>query len=152
MKCIGRVHLAWVLLIAVMVLGCAAFGKVDTEIQTSVCQIATYGKKQDGERVRLRAVYISDIVERTMLKDKGCPNLWLGLAEGEIGADDKSVVALEEAVRGDIVNDAELRQFVVDISALYRSKGTGDRALLYITKVWSFRRIHGDWRNANLDE
>lgn len=152
MKFLWTARFFCIWLLVVFVCGCATTSKAYTEIQTSVCQIAAHGLKRDGNILRLRAVYISDIVERTMLKDVDCPNEWLGLAVGDNGVDDKSVAELEDAVLGDVINDTELRQFVVDISALYRSKGTNGQGLLYITKVWSFKRIHGDWRSASMNE
>lgn len=147
-----RVFGVCVAVVMIYAVGCVNSGGADAETRTSVCQIANYGPNQDGNRVRFRAVYISDVVERTVLKDVKCPNSWVGLGEQQNGIDDKSVTELEDAVRGDVVNDLELRQFVVELSGVYKWTGQMGHGVITITKVWNFKRINGDWKKADMVE
>lgn len=136
------------LIIMTALAGCMTVGDDTAEVSTSICELNAFGEAQDGKKVRLLAVYVSDLHHGTVLKDRSCPDVWLPLADQQSRADDASVKELEDAALGDVINDLSLRRFSVDISGVYRAKGAEGRGALSITKVWSYRRIRGDWHVA----
>ena len=142
-----------VLVLALVGVGnCLAATTDQVERRTSMCQIVKAKPSVGDLWIRLRAVYISDVTEGTVLKDPHCPRQRLELGKPLTETEDKSVVALEDAVRGDVINDPKLRMFVVDISGVYKRGRESSPGTMSISKVWSFRRIHGDWMKANVPQ
>jgi hypothetical protein len=116
-------------------------------LRTSVCRLANASKDMDGYRVRLTAIYVSDLQHTSVLKDRRCAKRSLAPFAAD-GSADPSVEEFDSALWGEL-SDREVRVFVVDVTGVYRWRD-GDRphGVLLIERVWSFRRWHGDWRNA----
>lgn len=115
------------------------------ETRTTLCDLAKHGQSFGGQRVRLTVIYMSDLQERSVLLDRRCPKVRLGPYEPD-EAPDPSVARFDDALRGRI-GDLELRQFVVDVSGRFTWHGHDEPyGALEIQKVWSFKRIHGDWK------
>ncbi len=140
----------WLAIATIFSSSCVMTERADKRLYTSVCKLSALGPVKSGIRVRVRAIYISDIVERTTLKDSDCPDVWADLAERRPPNEDQSVAKFEDAVRGDVVNDAELRQFILDVSGVYTRRSNQSQGTIAITNVWSFERIHGDWTKATM--
>lgn len=118
------------------------------EVRTSLCVLASHGQPLSGQRVRFTAIYLTDLLERTVLLDKRCPKVHLTPYDS-IKGPDPSVKRFDKAVRGRI-DDPELRQFVVDVSGRFTWHGHDEPyGSLEIQKVWNFKRSHGDWRKRS---
>ena len=115
------------------------------ETRTTLCDLAKHGQAFSGQRVRLTVIYMSDLLEGSDLHDRRCPKVWLGPYESA-DPPDASVARFDDALRGRI-GDLELRQFVVDVSGRFTWHGHDEPyGALEIQKVWSYTRIHGDWK------
>lgn len=118
------------------------------EVRTTLCELVSHGQPLSGKRVRFTAIYLTDLLERTVLLDKRCPKVHLTPYDS-IERPDPSVKRFDDAVRGRI-DDLELRQFVVDVSGRFTLHGHDEPiGSLEIQKVWSYKRIHGDWRKRS---
>jgi hypothetical protein len=115
------------------------------EVRTTLCELVSHGQPLSGQRVRFTAIYLTDLLERTVLLDKHCPKVHLTPYDS-IEPPDPSVKKFDDAVRGRI-GDLELRQFVVDVSGRFTWHGHDESTgSLEIQKVWRFKRIHGGSR------
>lgn len=115
------------------------------EVRTTLCNLAKHGQPFSGQRVRLTVIYMSDLQERSVLLDRRCPKVRLGPYESA-EPPDPSVARFDDALRGRI-GDLELRQFVVEVSGRFTWHGHDEPyGALEIQKVWSYMRIHGDWK------
>lgn len=118
------------------------------EVRTTICELAGHGKPLSGQRVRLTVIYMSDQLERSLLLDRRCPKVRLA-PYNSIETPDPSVGRFDEALRGRL-GELALRQFVVDISGRFTWHGHDEPyGSLEIQKVWSFRRIYGNWRKRS---
>lgn len=118
------------------------------EVRTNLCALASHGQPLSGQRVRFTAIYLTDLLERTVLLDKRCPKVHLTPYD-PIESPDRSVKRFDQAVRGR-VDDLELRQFVVNLSGRFTWHGHDEPyGSLEIQKVWNFKRIHDDWRKRS---
>lgn len=118
------------------------------EAHTTLCDLAEHGQSFSGQQVRLTVIYMSDLQERSLLLDRRCPMVRLAPYDST-ETPDPSVKSFDEALRGRL-DDLELRQFVVDVSGRFTWHGHGEPyGSLEIQKVWSFKRIHGDWRKRH---
>lgn len=118
------------------------------EVRTTLCELISHGQPLSGQRVRFTAIYLTDLMERTVLLDKRCPKVRL-IPYDSIEHPDPSVKRFDDAVRGRI-DDLKLRQFVVDVSGRFTWHGHDEPyGSLEIQKVWSFKRIHVDWKKRS---
>jgi hypothetical protein len=122
------------------------------EPRTSICELATAGEQMNGRHVRLTAVYITDLLERDGLKDSRCPKLYLQ-ADWTIsqknGQHDPSLDAFDKEVFARPPDYRELTQFSIDVSGKFVWKANENpHGTLLFEKIWSFKRLHGDWNKA----
>jgi hypothetical protein len=116
-------------------------------VPTDVCSLSKAGKQMHGQRVRLKAVLVSDLMHSTLLKDRNCPAQNVAPFDAEHGAD-ASVAAFQDVLRGNL-DDFELRVFAIDVSGVFRWNEAGrPQGELVMEKVWNFERHHGDWREV----
>ena len=116
------------------------------EVRATLCDLVKHGKTFHGQRVRLTVVYISDLMERSLLLDRRCPKFRLGPYESA-EPPDPSVERFDEALRGRLGDLKDKHQFVVDVSGRFTWNGHDEPyGALEIEKVWSYSRIHGDWK------
>lgn len=116
------------------------------EIPTTICELVSHDQSLSGQPVRLRVIYITDLRHGAVLLDRRCPKVHLTPYDSADTVD-PSVKVFDDAVYGRI-DDLELRQFVVDVSGRFTWHGHGESyGSLEIEKIWSFKRIHGDWKN-----
>lgn len=81
-----------VLVLALVGVGnCLAATTDQVERRTSMCQIVKTKPSVGDLWIRLRAVYISDVTEGTVLKDPHCPRQRLELGKPLTETEDKSV-------------------------------------------------------------
>jgi hypothetical protein len=138
-----------------LVLACAsASPQPDQQIlRTSICELSRSGEHLNGRSIRLTAVYVTDLREHSALKDPRCPDQYLEpdwSARG--GSQDHSIDEFDRALYSH-PESTKLTQFVVDASGVY-IWSTGDNAhgKLIFARIWSFKPLHGDWKNARLGE
>lgn len=115
-------------------------------INTSICELAKIGHKMNGHRVRMTAIYTTDLLEHSSLNDPRCQDQFLEPYDSREQKPDPSVEAFNKAVIGNI-NDLHLRQFAIDVTGTFVWKPSAKSpGRLYINKIWSFKRLHGDWK------
>lgn len=133
------------LLILSSVSACAQPG----ETRTSICKLVQSGRKMSGQHVRLTAVYLTDLLEGSSLNDPRCPKKYLdpdwtgsrGNAPHDVSLDafDKALYARPD--------DPKLTQFSIDVSGKFVwQAGRKPHGTLMFEKIWSFKRLHGDWK------
>jgi hypothetical protein len=98
-------------LIVLAVMGILVSAEVwadEAPAQTSVCELAKAGKAMDGRRIRLRAVFVSDLMHSSVLKDRGCPTEGVSPLQAEGAMQDQSAEKFNNAMWGK-PEDHELR-------------------------------------------
>lgn len=113
----------------------------------SLCEVAANPAQWKGRVVRMRAVFLSDLMHTSILKDETCPNVRLGPFDGAVEPADKS--AYEKwtvALYGDL-RDMSLRVFAIDVVGRVEWDQT-DRTpgQLHMIRVMSFRRLPDPYR------
>lgn len=115
--------------------------------KSSVCELAKFGKEMDGRRVRVSAIYMSDQMHGSMLKDQHCFAEYIDLFRAADGKQDPSIEKFDVAVRGRGLADPELRVFSVDVSGTFHWRvDEVAHGEFLIEKVWRFKRYRGDWK------
>ena len=128
-----------------LLLGMVSTPGLAGETRTTICELARNGRALSGKQVRLTVVYISDLTERSALLDRNCPEKIVGI-HFTAKKPDQSVGEFREAFEGRL-EDLEVRQFVVEVSGRFTWRSPQERyGFIEIQKVWSYRRIHGDWK------
>lgn len=124
----------------VMLSACAsARSKIDAQ-NVTVCSLSKAGAKMSGKTVRLKATYVSDMLEHSALVDNRCPND--GIAADWRSARDPNTHAFDEALFKVTPNYQEPVKFNLDVSGTFvwntdeRPRGT-----LIFHKVWKFDRL-----------
>lgn len=112
-------------------------------VNTSICDLAKQRGTANGMHVRVKALFSTDLLERSFITDPQCPEVVVApfdAAKPEL--DTKSMKRFDRAVRGRL-SDSSARVFSFNISGKYiwRMDETKSGAI-YIEKVWSFKRIH----------
>lgn len=132
-----------------LLLSITAAADAPAPIATTVCQLADAGKRMHGQKVRLKAVLISDLMHSSVLKDRDCPTRNVTPFSDKPDGD-TSIEAFDDAIRGSL-DDYELRVFAVDVSGIFRWSEEGQpHGELVLEKVWSYKRHHGDWRDLEI--
>jgi hypothetical protein len=136
-----KFFILWVSLLASAI----AVAQAD-ENRTSLCELAKAGEHMNGRRIRLTAVYLTDLLDRSVLKDRRCPEQYFALDwKAPL---DPSLDAFEKAVYAG-ANDKELTQFVIEVSGeVLWQANENPRGTLIAKKIWRFKRVHGDWKKA----
>jgi hypothetical protein len=106
----------------------------------SICEIAQYGHRETGNILRLHAVYVSDLVERTVLTDPQCPSTSVEVVLSTKSRPHESVEEFERAVRGDVVHDRAPREFYIDASVIYRWNKAAP-SQVELMRVWNFHPV-----------
>jgi hypothetical protein len=142
-----RVFIALSLLLVAGTSACAQPG----ETRTSICELVKSGEQMNGRHVRLTVVYLTDLLEGSSLNDPRCPKQYLdpdwtalqknALHNPSLDAFDKALYAHPD--------DIKLTEFVIDVSGKFVWRaGDKPRSTLIFEKIWSFKRVRGNWRNA----
>lgn len=109
---------------------------------TSICELQQHRDKSSGVRVRLTAIYSSDLLERSTLSDDRCPMVIMVPFDAPKRNQDLSSMRLfNKALEGGGISDRSLRIFEVDISGKYVwRKNEQIHGAIYIEKIWSFSK------------
>ena len=114
----------------------------------SICELAKLGNDMDGHAVRVSAIYVTDLMHTSVLKDRHCSADGVAPVKAADGMQDPSVEKFDTAMWGKL-DDHELRVFAVDVSGTFHWRGDETpHGALAIEKVWHFKRHHGDWKKA----
>ncbi|MGH7927076.1 MAG: hypothetical protein ACREQV_04720 [Candidatus Binatia bacterium] len=125
----------------------AASGQGPEEVeQVSICQLAKAGEKMNGRHIRLTAIYLTDLLEISVLKDRRCPSEYF--APNWKLSQDPSLDAFDKVLYSR-PDDLNLTTFSIDVSGIFvwwvNEKPQGS---LILEKVWSFKRVCGDWKES----
>jgi hypothetical protein len=113
---------------------------------TSICELDRGGEQMNGRHVRLTVIYITDLLERSVLKDRRCQRRYISPDWKE--PLDSSLSAFEKAVYA-LADDTGSKQFLVDVSGTFvRQANENPHGTLIFEKIWSFKRVRGDWKKA----
>lgn len=127
---------------------CGAHADGEPIRKLSICELAKLGKEMDGHPVRVSAIYVTDLMHSSVLKDRHCSMEGIAPLEADDGTQDPSVDKFDTAMWGKL-GDRKLRVFSVDVSGTYHWRGDETpHGALAIEKVWHFERRHGDWKSA----
>ncbi|MDY4282971.1 hypothetical protein [Xanthomonas sp. LF06-19] len=112
---------------------------------SSICELTQRGKEAGGAQVRVRAIFTSDLLERSVITDPKCPSVVVIPFDAEESKlDVESIRRFDAAVAGKL-SDHTIRVFSVDVSGTYVWRGDEQPAgALYIEKVWYFKRRKAD--------
>ncbi|MBB5877738.1 hypothetical protein [Xanthomonas sp. 3498] len=112
---------------------------------SSICELAQRGKRISGAQVRVRAIFTSDLLERSVITDPKCPSVVVIPFDAEESKlDMESMQRFDAAVAGEL-SDHTIRVFSVDVSGTYVWRGDEQPAgAIYIEKVWCFKRRKAD--------
>jgi hypothetical protein len=109
----------------------------------SLCDAAANARAWNGRIVRMRAIYISDMVHISVLKDKACPQA--GLAPRRANAFEPGEGAAYERWRKALVGDpadGSLRVFAIDVVGNIAWDDSDRRAgRFYLRKIISYRPV-----------
>lgn len=112
---------------------------------SSICELTQRGKEASGAQVRVRAIFTSDLLERSVITDPKCPSVVVIPFDAEESKlDVESIRRFDVAVAGKL-SDRAIRVFSVDVSGIYVWRG-GEKPAgsIYIEKVWCFKRRNAD--------
>jgi hypothetical protein len=105
----------------------------------SICELAKSPDFFDGKLVRVRAIYVTDLVEHSALIDDQCRGTSFPLYEPENGSRHRSIGNFDRAVLGD-VQDLKLRMFEIEFSARFHRNDASSGGRLEMTRVWTYAR------------
>lgn len=133
--------------LAVLTLSSVSACAEPQETRTSICELVKYGEKMNGQRVRLRAIYLTDLLELSSLNDPHCPKQ--AVAPDWKSSRDPSLDAFDRVLFGRPPDYREMTQFSIDVSGkfVWNANGKPHGALMF-EKIWSFKRLHGDWKKV----
>lgn len=119
------------------------------QTRTSLCKLVNAGERMNGRHVRLKVIYITDLFESSSLKDRRCPTSYVVPYDSPQSRRDPSLDALDKALYEHQLDFRERTQFSIDVSGKFVWQ-TGDKphGVLIFEKVWSFKRLRGDWKKA----
>ncbi len=108
---------------------------------TSICALERQHAQLQGRRVRIKAVFITDVLEHSTLMDERCPSVKMDLLPTANTPPDESVRQFEIAIHKSLW-DPVPGVFAVDISAefLWRAEAQPHGAVR-MTKVWHLKRL-----------
>ena len=126
----------------------STLARCGTKDIASLCDIGKSSVPMNGFAVRVRAIYVTDLKHKTILKDRRCVDVVFSVVVDSQVMTDPSVARFDQAVEG-VLTDQELRVFAVDLSGIvnWRDRESGHPTFV-IRKVSSYRRLHGDWHTA----
>jgi hypothetical protein len=134
-------HGLWLVLLA----SSAASAQANEE-HVSICQLAKAGEQMNGHHVRVSVIYLTDLLETSILKDRRCPNVYI--APNWKTSKDPSLVAFDEALYAR-PDDLKLTTYSIDVSGTFVWRTSENpQGTLNLEKVWSFERVCGDWKEA----
>jgi hypothetical protein len=118
-------------------------------MRTSICKLQVAGEKLNGRDVRITAVFLSDLFEHSTLVDRRCPQLSFDPIQTKKPRD-PSLEAFDKALAPDSFPPRIVR-FIIDVSGkfVWNAKGNRPGGVIF-EKIWEFKRVRGDWRNARL--
>lgn len=128
--------------LSVVIMTASASGAPDSA-RTSVCELARAGQRISGRSVRMTAVYVTDLLERSVLKDHRCPMAHIepdwSLQKNPIH--DPSLDEFDKALYAR-PDEAQPTQFLIDVSGKFVwQSGENPHGSLIFDKVWSFKRV-----------
>lgn len=126
-----------------------ACAKSGPPTRTSLCKLVNAGEQMNGLHVRLTAIYITDLFENSSLKDRRCPTLYVVPYDSRQSPQDQSLEEFDKALYEHQLDFGELTQFSIDVSGkfVWWANNKPHGALIF-EKIWSFKRIRGDWKKA----
>ena len=110
-------------------------------VPISICRLVDIGEKSSVNRVRIKAIFISDGRENTILKDPGCRSINISPYENSRSQADRfSWKAFDRALKDR--SDPRVKIYAVDISGTFVWRSTKqDSGLMFIERIWTFRRL-----------
>ncbi|HEY5047659.1 MAG TPA: hypothetical protein VII49_06555 [Rhizomicrobium sp.] len=121
----------------------------------TVCQLSQHGASFDGQYVRVKATYLTDLHHFSLLKDPACPRDSIDEDEGQTPEANPGLKRFDEAVLSAQMTSSS--GFEVEVSGkflwqrnwqppllLSRVMKAGPRGVLIVDKVWDFKRSDGD--------
>lgn len=103
------------------------------DVQSSVCELATWGAAEDGRRVRLTAIFDTDGVENSVLRDESCPRVVVAPRDPPDESRDSSTSEAFDAV----IYKPGLHRVKIDVSGVFRWRaGKTPPAALEMEKYW----------------
>jgi hypothetical protein len=127
--------------ISLLLAGCAVSARPHSSQPprlTSLCELAASGSRSHGKIVRLRAIFITDLMHGSVLKDRSCPQVTFKISYAVGPASDASINGFDHAVDGN-PNDMSLRVFEIDMvgrSSWRRSEKPPGR--IYVSSITSY--------------
>lgn len=115
------------------------------EPHLSVCQLVRNGAKLSGQRIRLDAIYVTDLLEHDALIDRQCPHnkLRADWSSSKGAARDASLSAFDKAVFSRPPDYKQLTRFSVDVTGQFVWQPKEEPpGMLIFQKMWSFKRLH----------
>ncbi|QAY75218.1 hypothetical protein [Sphingosinicella sp. BN140058] len=133
------------LLPALAAAACASPMEVPRDLETSLCALVRAGPAMDGRRVRVSAVYSTDMLEHSSLIDPSCPREvadldWVttdarGPKDPETARFDREIFSLY---------DSHSESFHMDVSGTFTWRvGRRPKGQVFIEKTWSYHRLRG---------
>ena len=112
---------------------------------TTLCQLSAQPGKWRGRVVRFTAIYITDRLEYSLLKDDRCPRIWFGLFNSQ-KRDRASIEAFDRAVVGDgrTIPSSRFKVEIVGRVSYRRDEGAAGRksnGRIYVLKILTFQEI-----------
>ena len=131
-----------VILLAI-VLTVALPATVEAGSGISICELVKHGEEMNGQPVRLSAIYFTDLLETSGIKDLRCPSVVLALFGSDEEPQDPSIDKFDKAVAGRL-SDLRLRRFSIDVSGTFVwRKDKMPHGALIMKKIWAFKRVQG---------
>lgn len=118
----------------------------------SICQLVQAAESFDGQAVRIKAIYETDLEHFESLSDPRCPGVFMELWLPRLPARDSSIDAFERALEGPSLS-LSLRRFEIEVSGTFEwddrsgampRSATGiekPRGQIHADRVGSFRRL-----------
>jgi len=116
------------------------------EDHVSICELANAGEQMNGSHVRVSVVYLTDLLETSVLKDPRCPSVHV--APNWKTSKDPSLEMFDEALYAR-PDELKLTTYSIDVSGTFVWRASENpQGTLNFEKVWSFERVCGDWKKA----
>jgi hypothetical protein len=114
--------------------GCSPVRLGNVVTTTSICEIAGWTSENDGSRVRLTAVFDTDGVENSVLRDLSCPGVVVAPRDAPEG--DREVVS--SLAFDAMVYKPGLHRIEIDVTGVFRWRaGAKPNATFEMERFWS---------------
>ena len=111
----------------------------------TLCQVAANPSKYSGKVVRVTAIYMTDMLERSLLIDPSCKTVRINLYDGPTGPYQASIDELNSA-EFKVHREQKPVIFKLNFSAVFRTKrmphelpfSKREQGRLHLVRVWSY--------------